>query len=85
MDWQTIAGLIARHTMTSLAGVLVTLGLLQASDQNNFISIASGILVGGLGLAWSWWQKRGQAAVKTELAKAQAVLARSPAPQGAKS
>ena len=68
MDWQTIAGLIARHVMTSLAGALVTLGLLQASDRNNFISIASGILVGLLGLAWSWWQKAGAAKLKAELA-----------------
>jgi len=68
MDWQTIAGLIARHVMTLLAGALVTLGLLQASDQNNFISIASGILVGLLGLAWSWWQKVGAARLKAELA-----------------
>jgi hypothetical protein len=69
MDWQTIAGLIARHVMTSLAGALVTLGLLQASDQNNFISIASGIAVGLLGLAWSWWQKVGAARLKAELAQ----------------
>ena len=68
MDWQTIAGLIARHIMTSLAGALVTLGLLQASDQNNFISIGSGIMVGVLGLAWSWWQKAGYAKLKVDLA-----------------
>ena len=69
MDWQTVAGLLARHLMTSLAGALITLGLLQASDRNNFVSIASGIAVGLLGLAWSWWQKKGQAALKAELDK----------------
>ena len=87
MDWQTIAGLIARHVMTSLAGALVTLGLLQASDQNNFISIASGIVVGLLGLAWSWWQKAGAAKLKSELAQLAraSALKRSQIGQAAKS
>jgi hypothetical protein len=75
MDWTTIAGLIARHMMTTLAGALVTLGLLQASDQNNFVSIASGIVVGALGLAWSWWQKRGQQAMEGEISYLRARLA----------
>jgi hypothetical protein len=87
MDWQTIAGLVARHAMTSLAGALVTLGLLQAGDRNNFISIASGILVGALGLAWSWWQKRGHASLQAELdrlARNYAALKQSQAAQAAR-
>jgi hypothetical protein len=78
MDWQTIAGLIARHALTSIAGVLVAHGYLQSSATEGFIG--AGMLIAGV--AWSWWQKSGQAALAAELAgfRARATQARKVTP-----
>ena len=65
MDLHTILGLIARHALTALAGVLVAHGYLQSSATEQFISAC--LLV--IGVGWSWWQKTGQAQVAAELAK----------------
>jgi hypothetical protein len=64
MDLHTILGLIARHALTALAGVLVAHGYLQSSATEQFISAC--LLV--IGVGWSWWQKTGQAQVAAELA-----------------
>jgi hypothetical protein len=64
MDWKTIAGLIARHTLTYVAGVLVAHGYLQSSATEGFVG--AGMLFAGV--AWSWWQKSGQAEMADELA-----------------
>jgi ABC-type nickel/cobalt efflux system permease component RcnA len=65
-----IAGLASRHVLTVAAGSLVTLGVLHTgNDETQFIQVGSGILVGLLGIGWSWWQKVGQARVRAELAK----------------
>jgi hypothetical protein len=58
-----------RHAMTIAAGSLVTAGILQSGQSSNFIEIGSGIALGLIGLAWSWWQKKGQQAVTAELNK----------------
>lgn len=71
MDLHTILGLIARHALTALAGVLVAHGYLQSSATEQFISAC--LLV--IGVGWSWWQKTGQVQVAAELAKM-----RTPAP-----
>lgn len=63
-----IAGTI-RHGLTIAAGSLVTVGLLSSTDSGNFIQIGSGLALGAIGLAWSWWQKKGQQAVLAELNK----------------
>lgn len=61
---KTVLALAVRHLLTSVAGSLVTLGLVQASDKNEFITILTGIFVGAIGIVWSWWQKRGRAALE---------------------
>jgi hypothetical protein len=62
---QAIAAGILRHVLTSAAGVLVTSGYLQSSQTEQFIG--AGIFLAGI--AWSWWQKSGQAEVAAALKK----------------
>jgi hypothetical protein len=50
-----------RHALTVLAGALITKGALASSDANAFVTIASGLVVWGIGAGWSLLQKRGQA------------------------
>lgn len=56
-----------RHGLTAVAGVFVTHGALAASDEAKFIQMGSGIIIWGVGFAWSWWQKAGHAKVVAEL------------------
>lgn len=56
------AGLI-RHGLTTLGGVLVADGLMKGGDVNTFVG--AGMVMAGV--AWSWWQKVGQAKVLAEL------------------
>ena len=90
MDSETIKpllGLIARHALTTAAGILASHGYLQSSGTEQFVG--AGLLF--LGVAWSWWQKSGQAAVLTHLAKLRSVAssatlaaaARAPEPTAA--
>lgn len=65
MNAQTILGLIARHALTTLAGILVSRGYLQASGTDAFIGACMLIL----GVGWSWWQKTGQQELAAELAR----------------
>lgn len=65
--WQMVAGLILRHGLTAAAGVLVTYGLMDKGETEQFITIGSGFAIGAVGLVWSWWQKRGQQLVKKQL------------------
>jgi hypothetical protein len=63
----TIAGLV-RHGMTLAAGALVTAGLIHSGqDSNSFVDIGSGIVIGALGMLWSWWQKVGQQRLVDEI------------------
>jgi len=59
-----LAGLV-RHGLTTVGGALVAGGYLDASQTSAFIG--GGMVIAGI--AWSWWQKRGQALVAAELAK----------------
>lgn len=65
---QLLMGL-ARHGLTTAAGALVTYGLIHSSQTDDVVS--AGMLL--LGIAWSAWQKYGQA-------KAMALL-KQPAPK----
>ena len=65
---QAILAGIVRHVLTGAAGMLVTAGYLQQSQTEQFIG--AGVMLAGI--AWSWWQKSGQAAVAAELAKMKA-------------
>ena len=68
----TVAGLV-RHAMTVAAGALVTAGLIHSgTDQTSFVDVGSGIIVGGLGLLWSWWQKVGHQRVVDEVSRLKA-------------
>jgi hypothetical protein len=69
-----LAGLV-RHGMTTAAGALVAAGLLQSGDSANFEQIGSGLVLGVVALAWSWWQKAGQAKVAALLKSAAAPAA----------
>jgi hypothetical protein len=75
MDWQTIGGLVARHTLTTAGGWLAAHGYLASDGVSGFVG--AGMIL--IGIAASWWQKRGQAATMTELRRLKALLAVPPA------
>lgn len=62
---QAIGAGILRHLLTTGAGALVADGLIQSSQTQEFVG--AGMFV--IGVAWSWWQKRGQAEVSALLKK----------------
>ena len=75
MDWQTIGGLVARHTLTTAGGWLAAHGYLASDGVSGFVG--AGMIL--LGIAASWWQKRGQAATLSEIRRLKALLAAPPA------
>jgi hypothetical protein len=68
MDTQTILALLARHALTYVGGILAAHGYLGSSTTEGFVS--AGMLLAGV--AWSWWQKQGQAWAWAELARLKA-------------
>ena len=50
---------IARHALTTVGGALVTDGVLQSTQVNDFVG--AGMVIAGI--AWSWYQKKGQAEI----------------------
>jgi hypothetical protein len=62
---QAIAAGILRHFLTSAASLLVANGYLQSSGTEQFVG--AGLFLAGI--AWSWWQKTGQAEVSALLKK----------------
>lgn len=67
MEASTIAGLLARHVLTSIAGWLVGHNLLAADPSATQGFIGAGLLI--LGIGWSAYQKYGKALVDAALAK----------------
>lgn len=59
-----LAGVV-RHGLTALGGVLVTDGVIQSSDVAGFVG--AGMVLAGI--AWSWYQKVGQAHLLALMAK----------------
>lgn len=76
---QAIAAGIVRHLLTGAAGVLVSAGYLQSSQTEQFIG--AGMLV--VGIAWSWWQKKGQAEALDLLRRAKSGNASTSTPASA--
>jgi hypothetical protein len=62
---ETIGAGIIRHLITTAAGALVANGTIQSSQSQQFIGAAMFFV----GIAWSWWQKSGQAEVQDMLKK----------------
>src|SRR5262249_29833108 len=59
------AGLIARHLLTKLAGVLVAHGVMTSTATEQFIG--AGLFM--LGIAWSAYQKYGKVLIDAALAR----------------
>jgi hypothetical protein len=72
MDLTTMGGLVARHALTTFGGYLAAHGYLASGGTNEFVG--AGMVV--IGVAWSWWQKQGQAAIEAELARVTATQSR---------
>ena len=53
-----LAGLV-RHGLTSAGGYLVASGVIQSSQVSDLVG--AGMVLAGI--AWSWWQKKGQSDV----------------------
>lgn len=62
---KTILAGMVRHALTTAGGMLVAGGYMESSQTGAFVG--GGMVLAGI--AWSWWQKRGQAVVQAELAK----------------
>lgn len=69
---QIIAGMV-RHGLTTLGGALVAGGYMDSSSTSAFVG--GGMVLAGV--AWSWWQKRGQAQAMAILAKMHPVAPRT--------
>jgi hypothetical protein len=67
-----LAGVV-RHGLTALGGMLVTDGVMQSSEMNGFIG--AGMVIAGI--AWSWYQKVGQAKLVALMAKMNPVASKS--------
>jgi len=62
---QPILAGIARHVLTTAGGALVTGGYMDSSQTSAFVG--GGMVIAGV--AWSWWQKEGQAKTAALLKK----------------
>jgi len=67
MDYSTIFGLVARHSLSTAAGWLAGHGFLAADGSMTEAFIGVGLALGAG--AWSWWQKNGKVLVDAQLAK----------------
>lgn len=57
-----------RHVMTTIGGALGSYGVFATNDQQlQFVTIGTGIVVGGSGQLWSWWQKTGKGQMQARL------------------
>ena len=61
----------ARHVLTVAAGMLAAHGYMSSSGVEQFI----GFGMTCAGLAWSWWQKSGHAAVAADIENLRIILA----------
>jgi len=77
---KTVLALVLRHGLTTLGGMLVSSGYINSSEASGLVG--SGMVLAGVG--WSWWQKKGQAALREELARwrASANVPASAPPEG---
>jgi len=62
---KTVLALVLRHGLTTLGGMLVSSGYINSSEASGLVG--SGMVLAGV--AWSWWQKKGQKAMMEELAR----------------
>lgn len=67
---QQMITLFLRHGLTTIAGFLVANGMLSVENQEHFISIVIGVVLGLVALIWSVYQKL--VAKKTLVAAVQA-------------
>ena len=70
---KTILAGMVRHGLTTLGGALVAGGYMDASSTSAFVG--GGMVIAGV--AWSWWQKEGQAKALAILAKMHPVVPQS--------
>ena len=63
-----VIGGVARHVLTAIAGSLVAAGAIHSgSEQTQFVSIGCGVALWAAGIAWSWWNKQGHAALMSQV------------------
>lgn len=67
---QAIGAGIIRHALTTAGGALVAAGILDKGQTGAFVG-AGMVLVG---IAWSWWQKRGQQQALAEVKRLASVV-----------
>jgi hypothetical protein len=59
MDWQTIGGLVARHTLTTAGGWLAAHGYLASDGVSGFVG--AGMIVLGIAASARSWSPPGRA------------------------
>lgn len=62
---ETVIGTVIRNLVTAAGGGLVTAGLVTTEE----LATIAGAVVVGVGLLWSWWQKKKAAKRTQEAAK----------------
>ena len=68
--WQMLQPILMgqlRHGLTLVAGALVTHGIIKSDQSSAFIEIGIAIILYLIGAGYSWYQKIGQAKIKTKL------------------
>ncbi|SRR5581483_231461 len=73
VEAKTVGSLIARHLLTKGAGAIAMHGYMASSDTEYFVS--AGMFFAGI--AWSWWQKSGQAEALAALARVKGTAAKA--------
>jgi hypothetical protein len=67
--WQAMLASLIRKGLVTVATYLVTANLMTSRDQESFVNIGVGIVLGGVALGWSWWKNKGQVQVEAHLKK----------------
>ena len=65
---------IARHALTTAGGALVTSGVINSGEVQGFVG--AGMVL--LGIAWSWWNKKGQAMMADQVKRLTATKVLTP-------
>jgi membrane protein DedA with SNARE-associated domain len=53
-----LCGLLARHALTGLAGILAANGFIKPEEANGLVEVLLPAVLAVIAVAWSYWQKK---------------------------
>ena len=65
----------ARHVLSAAAVWLVGNQMLTASDQQSFVTMGTGVVMGAVAAAWTWYDKVGREQLHDTIKNLQVILA----------